>query len=146
MCQATSTELIMKKLKYNLLRCTILFFNIFLVSTSLFAQEQVVASAREALKSGDVPKLVAQLNEPIELNLIDQKNNFDKAQAEIILKDFFDKNPVKSFEFDHQTTSRGGLRFAIGTYVSQSEKYRVHLLIKETDGQYRIDMIDIVKN
>ena len=110
------------------------------------AQEEVMASAREALKSGDAPKLVAQLNEPIELNLINQKNNFDHAQAEIMLKDFFDKNPVKSFEFDHQTTSRGGLRFAIGTYVSQSGQYRIHLLIKETNGKYRIDMIDIVKN
>ncbi len=124
----------------------IIFFNIFLISFSIKAQEQVMASARDALKSGDAPKLVAQLNEPIELNLIDQKNNFDRAQAEIILKDFFDKNPVQSFEFDHQTTSRGGLRFAIGTYKTQRGQYRVHLLIKETDGQYRIDMIDIVEH
>jgi hypothetical protein len=132
----------MKKLKYIFLFAS----SSLLILTSIQAQEQVMASAREAIKSGDIPKLVSQLNEPIELNLINQKNNFNKAQAEIILKDFFDKNPAKSFEYDHQTTSRGGLRFTIGTYISQNGHYRVHMLIKETDGKYRIDMIDIVKN
>ena len=132
----------MKKLKYIFLFVS----GLLAMSTSIKAQEQVMASAREAIKTGNVPKLVSQLNEPIELNLINQKNNFNKAQAEILLKDFFDKNPAKSFEYDHETTSRGGLRFTIGTYVSQNGQYRVHMLIKETEGKYRIDMIDIVKN
>lgn len=121
-----------------------------LISMLLFqvyasAQDQVVASAREAIRSGNAEKLVAHLNEPVELNVQSQKRNYNKMQAEAILKNFFKENPARSFEYDHNTTSRGGLKFMIGTYTCVNGKYRVHMLIKEADGNYKIDLLDIVK-
>ncbi|MBT30124.1 MAG: hypothetical protein CMO01_10735 [Thalassobius sp.] len=122
------------------LTLSFIFFQSFAV-----AQDQVVASAREAIRSGNAEKLATHLNEPVELNVKNQKKNYNKVQAEIILKKFFEENPARSFEYDHNTTSRGGLKFMIGTYTCTNGKYRVHMLIKEENGMYKIDMLDIVK-
>ncbi|MBX2842160.1 MAG: DUF4783 domain-containing protein [Flammeovirgaceae bacterium] len=130
----------MKTYNYTLLALFIL-----LISSQGFAQVEVMANAQVAIKAGNVESLVKHFNESVELNFIDEKKNYSKTQAEFVLKDFFSKYPAVDFQYDHKTTSRGGLKFTIGTYTHKGGKFRVHMLIKQSEGKYIIDLLDFTE-
>jgi Domain of unknown function (DUF4783) len=90
--------------------------------------EDVVA----ALKQGDVNGLSRYLDNTVEINISGKSNSYSKAQAEIILKDFFSKNQVKSFELVHQGGDNS--RFGIGTMVTGSGTFRVSFFLQKKGG------------
>lgn len=122
---------------------TALFF--LLISSGGYAQVEVMANAQLAIKAGNAEGLVKHFNDSVELNFIDEKKNYSKTQAEFVLRDFFSKYPAVDFQYDHKTTSRGGLRFTIGTYTHKQGKFRVHMLIKQSNGKYIIDLLDFTE-
>ncbi|HEY9256806.1 DUF4783 domain-containing protein [Chitinophaga sp.] len=90
--------------------------------------EDVVA----ALKQGDVNGLSRYLDNTVEINISGKSNSYSKAQAEIILKDFFSKNQVKSFELVHQGGDSS--RFGIGTMTTGSGTFRVSFFLQKKGG------------
>lgn len=125
---------------------TIYFLVLFVALCSMHtatAQQDIMAKAEHAIRAGNASELTRHFNESVELNVVDEKKNYSKVQAEFVLKDFFIRYPVVDFQYDHKTTSEGGLRFTIGTYTYNGGKFRVHMLIKQADGKYIIDLLDI---
>jgi len=90
--------------------------------------EDVVA----ALKQGDVSALSRYLDNTVEINIAGKSNSYSKAQAEIILKDFFSKNPVKSFELLHQGGDNS--RFGIGNMGTGNGTFRVSFFLQKKGG------------
>ena len=70
---------------------------------------------------------------------------YSKAQAEIVLRDFFKDHVPDSFTIIHQGASKGGLHFAIGQYISKSDTFRVFVRIKGSEGRYLVHEISIDK-
>ncbi|MEC5148099.1 DUF4783 domain-containing protein [Chitinophaga sp. 212800010-3] len=85
-----------------------------------------------ALKQGDVSGLSRYLDNNVEINISGKSNSYSKAQAEIILKDFFGKNPVKSFELVHQGGDSS--RFGIGNMTTGSGNFRVSFFLQKKGG------------
>ncbi|MBC9911246.1 DUF4783 domain-containing protein [Chitinophaga varians] len=85
-----------------------------------------------AIKQGDVSSLSRYLDNNVEINISGKANSYSKAQAEIILKDFFSKNQVKSFELVHQ----GGevSRFGIGNLSTSGGNYRLSFFLQKKGG------------
>jgi len=100
---------------------------------------------RESLKAGNSKELVKQFNASVDMNLDGEVNSYSKAQAEFVLKDFFKKHPVSEFSIVHTGSSKGGLQFAIGRYVSNSDSYNVLIRVKELEGKYLVHEINFVK-
>lgn len=125
-----------------------LMAGIFQFDSNGFAQSDILVRAESAMKSGQVNELIQFLNDPVEINLDDQKKKYSKTQAEFVLKDFFSKYPVVDFHYDHRTKSRGGMEFTIGTYQHKGGSFRVHMLLKhsEASGDYRIDLLDFMED
>src|SRR4051812_32248278 len=73
-----------------------------------------------AIRSGNAKQLVTYVGANIDLTIGSQEAVYSKAQAEQILRDFFAKNPAKSFTVLHKGASKEGTQYAIGTYVSES--------------------------
>ena len=71
--------------------------------------------------------------------------NYSKAQAEFVLRDFFKAHPPNEFNVIHQGSSKGGQPFAIGMYKSGSDTYRVWMKIKSVDKTQLIQEISFVK-
>ncbi|HWV64503.1 DUF4783 domain-containing protein [Chitinophaga sp.] len=90
--------------------------------------EDVVA----ALKKGDVSGLASYLDNNVEINIAGKSNTYSKAQAEIILKDFFSKNQVKSFELVHQGGDNS--RFGIGNMTTTAGNFRVSFFLQKKGG------------
>ena len=134
--------------KYNwqIMKTFTIFFFTLLLLTSFFytsyAQNQVIASAKTAMKAGKAEDISRYFNDLVEINFEDEKSSYNKQQAEFVLKEFFQKYPALDFQYVHQGSSKEGMRFAIGTYTYNGGRFRVFMLIKETEGQYIIDMLD----
>ena len=66
-----------------------------LVSTSLLALD-IFDDIGNALRTGDSRQLSSYFGPTIDLTIGLREDVYSKAQAELILKDFFTKNPPKS--------------------------------------------------
>jgi hypothetical protein len=135
--------MIRQQMKYFLL--SLFFIGFIFSSFSLKAQNDVMGGAKTALKAGNSRELAKYFNSNIELIIEAENVDYDKVsntQAELILKNFFQKYPAKDFNFGHQGSSEGGLQYSTGTYVSGNGSFLVYIVLKQFDGRYMIDRID----
>jgi hypothetical protein len=83
----------------------------------------------------------------VDLKVLDQENIYSKAQAELILKDFFSKHSLKTFNIAHKSVLKNDSQFAIGTLETTNGKFRVNFVMKTAAGvstitQFRIEHED----
>ena len=109
------------------------------------AQADIFAPFKEVIKAGNSKDMVKFLNQSVDMNLDGEVNTYSRAQAEFALRDFFKKHPPKDFSIVHTGSSKGGLQFAIGRYLSNSESYSALIRVKEVEGSYLIHEINFVK-
>ncbi len=112
------------------------------VSFQTKAQQEIINNLRTALKTGSSKELVRNFNNMVELNFEGEKSNYSRAQAELVLKEFFKKYPPTDFQFIHQGSSKQGLTYVIGKYTFDDGSYRVWILIKKFQDKYLVDSID----
>lgn len=89
-----------------------------------------------AIKQGDAGNLSKFLDNTVEINIAGKNSSYSKAQAEIILKDFFGKNQVKSFELIHQGEAGGGSRFGIGNLATSGGNFRTSFFLQKKGGTF----------
>ena len=77
-----------------------LAFSLFLVSFAsyYYSIDDVVT----AMRSGDANQLSRYFDNRIDISLPGKSDNYSKSQGEMILKDFFTSNKVKSFQIKHR--------------------------------------------
>lgn len=120
----------MKNLKNHLILTLILLqsFNAF----SLDVYEEFA----NAMRSGDSRQVASFFGNTIDLTLLNQEDIYSKAQAELILRDFFNKNATKSFTVVHKGSSQEGTLYGIGTLITSNAKsYRVSFYMKSSKGK-----------
>jgi hypothetical protein len=100
-----------------------------MVVMSSFAQPGTIDEVIGALRSGDAAGLSKYFDDNVELTLPVKSDSYSKAQAEVILKDFFNNNGVKGFELKHKGDSPGG-HYCIGTLQTKSGNFRAHVFMK----------------
>jgi hypothetical protein len=117
---------------------------LFLAATAV-AQDDVISNIGTALKSASAKELVKYCNSSVEIQENGVSNTYNRPQAEIILKTFFDKHPATDFRYIHQGSSPEGYKYTIGQYSAQGEKYRVYYLLKKGADTYTIHTISFSK-
>lgn len=125
-----------------------LFVMIFILALGSYtakAQAEIFAPYKDVIKSGNAKEMVKYFNQSVEMNLDGEVNTYSKAQAEFALRDFFKKHVPTDFTIVHTGSSKGGLQFAIGRYLSSSESYSVLIRVKEVQGTNLIHEINFVK-
>ena len=99
------------------------------VMMSSFAQPSTIDDVIGAIRSGDADELSKYFDDNIELTLPVKSDSYSKAQAQVILKDFFGNNSVKGFDSKHKGDSPGG-HYCIGTLQTRSGSFRAHVFMK----------------
>jgi len=99
------------------------------VMMSSFAQPSTIDDVIGAIRTGDADELSKYFDDNIELTLPVKSDSYSKAQAQVILKDFFGNNGVKGFELKHKGDSPGG-HYCIGTLQTKSGSFRAHVFMK----------------
>lgn len=87
-----------------------------------------------AIKGGNAGEMGKYMDANVEITLPDKSNNYSKAQAVIVLKDFFDNNVVKTFDVKHKGDQNGG-QFCVGTLQTKSGNYRTTIFMKTITGK-----------
>ena len=82
-----------------------------------------------ALRSGNANELSRYFDDNVEVTLPVKSDSYSKAQAQLILKDFFANNDVRGFELKHKGDSPGG-HYCIGTLQTKSGNFRAHVFMK----------------
>ncbi len=128
------------KIKYILLFA-------FSISALAFSID-VIDEIASAIRSGNPKNISKYFIENIDLKVIDQEDVYSKQQAEMILKDFFTKHPVKTYTIAHKSdpkynSPKYSSQYVIGTIETTNGKFRTYFLIKTLGAETLIQQFRI---
>ena len=109
--------------KFFTLIATVALLSSFTVFLSI---DEVVS----ALKNGDAAQIARHFDNTVEIAMPDKSNSYSKNQAEIVLRDFFSTNGVKSFDVIHKGENAGS-QYCIGTLVTKNGSFRTTVFMKQ---------------
>jgi hypothetical protein len=118
----------MKQLFSTLMLCSVLMLSSFITAQS--GIDEVIG----ALRTGNSSQLSTHFDENVELTLPDKSDSYSKAQAQLIVKDFFGNNGVKGFELKHKGDSPSG-HFCIGTLKTNAGNFRTNVFMRIKNGK-----------
>ena len=108
-----------------------------LSSFTLFSSiDEIVA----ALKAGNSSTIAQYFDNTVEITLPDKSNSYSKSQAEVVLRDFFNNNPVKSFTILHKGEN-GGSEYCIGTLATKNGSFRTTVFMKQKSSKQTLQEI-----
>ena len=120
--------------------------SILLLSATLAFSQSDEANISSAMKLGNYKELSKFFDTKVELTILTKENNYSKAQAELIMKDFFSKDKVTNYQVIHQGSSRDGARYAIGSLTTATTTYRTYILTKAVNSSTRIQQLRFEAN
>jgi hypothetical protein len=125
-----------------------LIFILIFAPLSLFSAPSIIDPYEDianAIRSGDAKSVSRYFSSSVDLTLIGQEDVYSKAQAEQILKDFFNKNTPRSFSIIHRGESKDGAKYAIGNLSTSNGNYRVYYYFKVAGGSVNIQELRFMK-
>ncbi|MCE9538315.1 MAG: DUF4783 domain-containing protein [Bacteroidetes bacterium] len=111
--------------------------------SSLAFMSDIIDGISSAIRTGNPKSISKYFIENIDLKVIAQEDVYSKQQAEMILKDFFTKHPVKSYTVAHKSEPKAGSQYVIGTLETENGKFRIYFLIKTTGSETLIQQFRI---
>lgn len=102
-----------------------IFPNVEIQNNSSQIPEEIIS----AIKSGNAKDFAAYFNQNVDILMLSEQKVYSKAQAELIMKDFFGKHQPVDFIILHQG-GKEGAKYGIGSYKSQNGNFRIHFLLK----------------
>ncbi|MFZ1452917.1 MAG: DUF4783 domain-containing protein [Ferruginibacter sp.] len=105
---------------------TLITIGAMLSSFTFFSSIEEVITAMKAGNAADIARF---FDNTVEINTPDISNSYSKSQAELVLRDFFSTNVVKSFTVNHKGENSGS-QFCIGTLLTKNGTYRTTVFMK----------------
>lgn len=94
-------------------------------------------------KTGNSSSLAGFFSSNLDLTIQEIDDVYSRAQAEQILKKFFNNHKPTNFTIIHRGTSKMDIRYFIGKLETDDEKFRVTLHVKEISGKNFIQQLRI---
>ena len=101
----------------------------FLIIFSSFTMQGGIDEVISALRAGNASGLAKYFDNYVDITMPEKSNNYSKSQAELILKDFFSTNEVKSFEVKHKGNNDNG-EYCIGTLQTSNGSFRATVYMR----------------
>jgi hypothetical protein len=92
----------------------------------------------QAFKTGNAKELSRFFSPNVELKILAKEDVYSKTQAEIILKDFFAKNPPRNYTSVHNGTSKAGAQYTIGQLTTSNGTFRTYYFLKKSGNTFLI--------
>ena|SRR5438874_1574388 len=93
-----------------------------------------------ALRTGNARELSRYVDDNIEISLPDKSDSYSRAQAVMVLQDFFVNNGVKGFELQFKGEN-GGSQFCVGKLTTRTGSYRTTVFMKTKNGKQLVKEI-----
>jgi hypothetical protein len=135
----------MKRTQILFIVFTLLIFGaVFAINVNQNSNE-VIKKVSLALQTGNSEELAKYFTKTVELEIMGEENFYSVSQAEILLKDFFEKNKPTKFVINHQGV-KDASSFAIGTLSIKSGNVRVSFFMKTDKNETLIHQFRIEQN
>ena len=121
---------------------TMVLMGIWLGAGQAAAQSDAMGGVQAAIKAGSSRDLARYFGNKVEVSIDGDNASYSQSQAEMVLRNFFSKNPPAGFGFDHQGGSENGQQYALGKYNHKGGRYSVVVKGKTTGGTFKIDTIE----
>ncbi len=113
----------------------ILYGFLFMLAGTLAAAPDIYEEIAAGMRSGNSKELAKYFEASVDLTILSQEEVYSKTQAELVLKDFFQKNTPKSFTILHKSPVKDGPMYAIGNLATTGGIYRTTIFIKQAGGR-----------
>jgi len=107
---------------------SLLLLPVFFMAISLFAQSGI-DDVISAMKSGNASGVTKYFDSYVDITIDDKGSNYSRSQGELIFKDFFSNNGVKSFDLKHKGNNDNG-DYCIGTLQTKNGNYRATVYMR----------------
>lgn len=114
-----------------------------LFATGLFAQDAVKDQVVEAMNTGNSRDLAALFIANIDLTVKETADVYSKAQAEQILRKFFNDHPPVGLVIEHSGVSKSGDKYFIGILRTRNGYFRTTFFLKRTDTTFQVKQLRI---
>ncbi len=102
--------------------------------------ERDLLQIEQAIRRGEAAQLAIYFQDPVEIVIERKARMHARAQAQYVLRDFFQQNPPKSFTFLHKGRSEN-VSYAIGAYITANSRWDVSVFGRMERGRYQIEQL-----
>jgi hypothetical protein len=103
-------------------------------------------SLQKGFETSDAESISNLGKDKMLINILGKEGAYSQPQANLVLKDFFSKKPCSSFNFIFKGKESADGTFAIGTYESKGENFRITIHFKKADADFKIESLIIEKS
>lgn len=107
------------------------------------AQSDIKDRVVVAISQGDAAVLAKAMVANVDLTLPSGSDYYSKAQAEQILRKFFEEHQPKGMKVEHEGTNRGGDSYYIGSLSTEKGEFRVTFFMKKADDGYQVKQLRV---
>lgn len=126
-----------------------LIFSFLLFWTPLESTNKAIAQIDpilSAIESGSSSELARFFNPSIALNINGQQGDYSRTQAELVLREFFKKNPPIGFSLVFKNENPKSHSTYVGEYAADNGNFKVFIKASQADNGIRVYSLDFVKS
>ncbi len=98
------------------------------------------------MRSGNAAAVSRYFGPSVDITMNNSSSTYSHTQGEQVLRDFFARNAVRSFDVDYSGASTSSnSSFSVGTLQTANGKYKVYLSLRPSDGGYVLKEVRIEK-
>jgi hypothetical protein len=116
----------------------IVAFIFFSFASGATARADVIDDVAALLKSGNTKGVSQYFAPKLELTILADEDEYQKNEAESILRGFFTKYPPTSIKIIHKITSNPNYRFAVLNLGTGGGNFRTSISLKNISGKFLI--------
>ncbi|MEZ4739923.1 MAG: DUF4783 domain-containing protein [Flavobacteriales bacterium] len=121
----------------------VVLFTTLLLAFGVQAQDAVKDKVVQAMKTGNSKELATHFIPNIDLTVKETADVYSKAQAEQIVRKFFNDNPPVDLVIEHTGVSKVGDKYYIGILRTTTGYFRVTFFLKKTDADFQVKQLRI---
>ena len=121
----------------------VVLFTFLIMAFGVQAQDAVKDKVVEAMKTGNSKVLATHFIPNIDLTVKETTDVYSKAQAEQIVRKFFNDNPPVDLVIEHNGVSKVGDKYYIGILRTTMGYFRVTFFLKKTEAEFQVKQLRI---
>jgi hypothetical protein len=112
-------------------------------SLGVLAQDAEKDLVVDAMKTGNSKDLAALFIANIDLTVKENSDVYSKAQAEQIMRKFFNDHPPVDLVIEHSGVSKSGDKYFIGILRTRSGYFRTTFFLKKTENGFLVKQLRV---
>lgn len=110
----------------------------FFIAAGFARNTDVIDDIASCIKAGDTKELSKFFSSTVSMTLLSDDGVYSRVQAEIILRDFFNRNTPTGVTISHRLDSNPNFRYVVLNLETAKDVFRVSYKLTNNDNTFRI--------